>query len=248
MYNFNYILVCGDIHGDIGVIPHFLKEYDLKNCAIIVVGDFGIGFENQKKEIARINYLDKYLKLKDSTVFVVRGNHDDPQYFDGKFDTHHVKFIPDYTVLQFNNLWNILCVGGATSIDRTDRKPYIFGKGTGWWKDEIFVYDENKVNQLQNKIDYVITHTTPHFAYPFHKDNIQNWINKDIHLIPDLKKEREDVTKLYEHLIKNDHKIINWYYGHYHRTNKMLHMNTTFICLDINEIQEIKPFNTNVWE
>ena len=45
MKYFDNILVCGDIHGDVNVITDFIKKMELHNCAIIVAGDFGIGFE-----------------------------------------------------------------------------------------------------------------------------------------------------------------------------------------------------------
>ena len=54
-------------------------------------------------------------------IVFVRGNHDNPAYFDGA-TFYYKRFIavPDYTILQACN-HTILCVGGAISIDRIYR-------------------------------------------------------------------------------------------------------------------------------
>jgi len=238
MLYFDHIFVIGDVHGNLDVIPDFLKKNDLENCAVIVAGDFGMGFETRKKDLRRLLYLNDRLKTTKSVVYAVRGNHDDPTYYTGVFDTQYVKLVPDYTVLELN-LLDILCVGGATSIDRTDRTCYTHGYGRNWWKDEVFVYDKDKVDKLGN-VDIVVTHTAPHFAYPFVKNNLAYWINRDIHLNTDIAVERHDVTMLYQHLVEKGNHITKWFYGHFHMNNKLPYERTTFIVLGINEIQEIK--------
>ena len=42
--------------------------------------------------------------------FVVRGNHDNPAYFTGEFDTDNLKLLPDYTVVNVNGInFSIFC-------------------------------------------------------------------------------------------------------------------------------------------
>lgn len=235
------VIVCGDIHGNMDVIIDFLKKMNLSNCAIIVAGDFGIGFEQNTKEIKKLKYFNRILGNKNNTIYAVRGNHDDPNYFNGKYDTDFIKLVPDYTVLKLNQ-WNILCVGGATSIDRINRKKYITGKGLDWWKDEIFVYDKDKINKINNNninIDFVITHTAPTFCYPIVKLGLEYWIKRDEHLDKDVSLERYNVTLLYEHLKQNNN-IINWFYGHFHNSYNLYYEKTNFIGLNINEFKQIK--------
>ena len=51
-------------------------------------------------------------------IVFVRGNHDNPAYFDGvQFNHKRFLAVPDYTILSACN-HTILCVGGAVSIDR----------------------------------------------------------------------------------------------------------------------------------
>lgn len=238
MVYFKNIFVIGDIHGNLDVIPDYIKKNDLDNCAVIVAGDFGMGFEPHKKELRRLIYLNDRLKTTKSVVYAVRGNHDNPTYYTGEFDTEYVKLVPDYTVLELN-LLDILCVGGATSIDRTDRTCYTHGYGRNWWKDEVFVYDKDKVDKLGN-VDIVVTHTAPHFAYPFVKNNLAYWLNRDVHLNTDIAVERHNVTMLYQHLVEKGNRVTNWFYGHFHMNYKLPYEKTTFTVLGINEIQEIK--------
>lgn len=237
MKYFDNILVCGDIHGNLDVITGFIKKNHLNNCAIIVAGDFGIGFEYSVKELRKLDYFDNLLKNTNCTVYAIRGNHDDPTYFNGRYDTEFIKLVMDYTVLELN-LLNILCVGGAVSIDRMNRKSYTHGKGRNWWLNETFYYDENKAKNFKG-IDVVVTHTAPHFCYPFIKQGLEYWANRDDLLLNDVDVERQNVTKLYEELVKNNH-ITKWYYGHFHMSNKLPYDKTTFIGLNINEFQEVK--------
>ena len=123
MNKFDYIFFCGDIHGEYDVIPNFIRDHKLYNVAVIVVGDFGIGFEVMKTEIKRLNYLNNRMKHTNSKLFAIRGNHDNPLYFTGEFDKSNVKLLPDYTILNLNDN-NILCIGGAISVDRKQRKSY----------------------------------------------------------------------------------------------------------------------------
>jgi predicted phosphodiesterase len=234
---FDNIIVCGDIHGNYSEIINFLEKYNLSNVVIIVAGDFGIGFEYYKKEISRLNHFNEKLKKYKSTIFAIRGNHDDPSYFHGKFDTKYIKLIPDYTIINLNDI-NILCVGGAVSIDRTIRKKYLFGRGRDWWINETFYYDNDKLENIKN-IDVVITHSSPNFTYPYIKNNLVDWMEKDIHLKSDIEHERSAIANLYYKLIENNNIIKHWYYGHYHTHNEMEFNNTKFTCLDINDFKEI---------
>jgi UDP-2,3-diacylglucosamine pyrophosphatase LpxH len=236
MLKFEMILVCGDIHGDYNAILNFINTYDIKDAAIIVVGDFGIGWKHQLAEVSKLKKFNHSLEESNTTIFVVRGNHDDPSYFFGKYNTSHIKFVKDYTVLNINDI-NILCVGGAVSIDRTSRKKYTEGRGRDWWIDEVFRLDLEKINTLKD-VDVVITHSAPNFAYPYIKTDFEEWAEKDEHLKDDVESERNDIASLYNNLIENN-SIKKWYYGHFHKHNEMFYDNTQFVCLSINDFKEM---------
>ena len=230
------VLVCGDIHGDYDIIPNYLKKHGLKNVAIIQLGDFGIGWERKDKEIKKLMYLNSRLAISNSHIFAIRGNHDDPYWFLEYFSTGYVHLIPDYTILNMNK-HNFLCIGGAVSIDRTDRKAYFKGKGIGWWKDEIISY--NNMTETVKDIDIIISHTSPSFTAPLEKHNLDYWFLNDETLSDDIDIERNTMTKIYNNLNKNND-IKYWYYGHFHFNNTEMINNTIFKLLNVNEITEHK--------
>lgn len=88
-------------------------------------------------------------------------------------------------------------------------------------------------------INVVVTHTAPSFSTPYNKSGIENYLIRDKELSGDLNGERQLMTKIYESLSKNNN-IRNWYYGHFHRSNTEMHLDTQFQLLDINEIVEHK--------
>lgn len=240
------IIVVGDVHKRFNILKKFIEENEITNTTIIIAGDCGIGFSN----IANIEYeIDFFLKeiceTNNVNILMVRGNHDNPYYF--KYDllnvSDRIKLLPDYAVV--NN--EILCIGGAVSIDRTNRiaeknyqtvvidedvynigKNYVylipgFGliEGDIYWKDEIIVYDENKLEDLKSKeIKHVITHTCPHFCCPTSTSPIQYWLDRDTNLETDITKERNILTKVYDKLIADGHPLKTWSYGHYHDSYK----------------------------
>jgi len=247
MKNFNNILVFGDIHGKWDVIPNKIRDYKLSNCAVVIAGDFGIGFEIMRDEIKRLSWLTRRLKHTDSVIYAVRGNHDNPEYFTGRFDTDNVKLVPDYTVLNLNDV-NILCVGGAYSIDRTHRKSYFYPKENSkksdtlalnnYWATEPFVYDHDKIMSMKD-INMVVTHSAPQICPPYTKSGLENWVEKDKNIVQDCRIERAQLFQMYDNLTHNGNIITHWFYGHFHSHYKTPYMGTDFIGLDIDEVAEI---------
>ena len=238
---YDNILIVGDVHGNFDVIPDFIKIMELHNVAVIVAGDFGLGFETEIKEVRRLKYLSDRMKVSNSIAYAVRGNHDDPRYFNNKdeynYDTEQVKLVSDYNVLNLNN-YNVLCIGGAISIDRTMRSGYILGHGNNYWRDEAIVYKPEITKSIKN-IDIVITHSAPDFCEPLIKSNLAYWFERDIQLNYDVTKERSTLTKIYNDLKKNNN-LNAWYYGHFHHHFSNIINNTKFVCLNINEFEEIR--------
>lgn len=244
----DYVLFCGDTHDDNDIIPAFLKKYGITNASIFHVGDYGIGWETKEKEERKLLQLGKRLANSNSQLFVMRGNHDDPSWFKEYYSNGNVHLLPDYTVININGL-NILCIGGAVSVDRTNKKEYLKkmnikwwknkttrkGLSTGWWEDEIVVY--NDIVKTIKDIDIVMTHTAPSFSTPYLKGGVYTWIENDKLLLKDLDDERQLMTKIYQELAENNN-IKNWYYGHYHSSNTEYQFDTKFQLLNINEIVE----------
>lgn len=232
---FENIIVSGDIHGDIMPLAFKVNEtLKLQNSLIIVAGDVGIGFFKDEYYLNLISRASARLKKRNNMFLFVRGNHDDPSKWNDykpfkaywQDGDENIRFVKDYTVVSASNLYgerNILCVGGAISIDRTDR---ILGKT--YWPDEIFVYDESKIENLEGITD-VITHSAPDFCEPILKTGIESWMENDATLEADCNKERTDHTVLYNKL-KEKNQIKKWCYGHFHFAHRT-YVNDTLFCL-----------------
>ena len=96
------IIVSGDIHGDFNLLVYKLcVQYEMKDTVLIVAGDCGFGFEQKGyyENIVRRN--SKRMNNANNWIVFVRGNHDNPAYFDGKVFNHkRYVAVPDYSILQ----------------------------------------------------------------------------------------------------------------------------------------------------
>lgn len=242
---FENIIVCGDIHGDIMPLIFKINEtLKLKNSLIIVAGDVGIGFYKDGYYLNILSRASARLKKRNNILLFVRGNHDNPEKWNDyepfkeywQDGINNIRFIKDYTVISAHNLYeghNILCVGGAISVDRTGRTP-----GQGYWPDEIFVYDETKIESLEGITD-VITHSAPDFCEPILKNGIESWMALDSALEKDCTKERSDHTALYNKL-KEKNQIKKWCYGHMHYSHTEIINETVFNLLGIMQFYELR--------
>lgn len=250
------VLFTGDLHGEFSVINTTINRYNLENCVIVVCGDIGIGFEKEDYYIQKFNHLSKTLKKKNIHLYMFRGNHDNKDFFDGEHFTEFefIHIIPDYSVLQTPTR-NILCVGGATSIDRKYRSllmdnaaiDYMRWHNCGWdeayknskqfyWDNEAIIFDESEltsIDKLGIKIDTICTHTAPTFCEPLTKNGIQSWLKVDKGLEEDLDKERKTCDEILNWLVQNEHPITNWYYGHFHFHSSTVHNDIRFTLLDM---------------
>ncbi len=161
----------------------------------------------------------------------VRGNHDNPAYFDGQqVNYKRWKAVPDYSVLKACG-HTILCVGGAISVDRTYRLSEMYGmtviieedrrlEVAYYWPDEKPVYDEEKLDAIDKvcAVDVVVSHTAPSFYELISRQGIQNWLTKDEDLLQDIKAERKVMDSIQAYLYAHSHPVERWYYGHFHQS------------------------------
>ena len=242
------MIFIGDTHGNHRYYKQVIKDKDIRNTTLIHVGDFGVGFIDMGAEERNLEELNNWLLDRGLTLHVIRGNHDNPNYFKGKHIYTNLKLHTDYTVINVEGK-NILLVGGATSIDRVPRRRYNLqearvGRDIRYhWEDEKFVLDREKLEGMRD-INIVVTHTAPHYAKPFDVKGqwpyiVAQFMGEDERLGDDLVAERTMLDEMYDILDKNNH-IDDWFYGHFHRNDTTLHKSTLFHLLDINEMYEHK--------
>jgi len=235
---FKNIVGCGDVHGKFRELGYMIKErYKITDSVICAAGDIGTGFHKRGYYLDEFSRLNKILLNNNSLLFMVRGNHDDPSYFNGKnkiFDEFsNIALVPDYFTLETLNA-NILFIGGAISIDRSSRTL-----NESYWADEPCVYDDVAINNLDKKIDVVITHTAPDYVPPYLKNGIMSWEKYDSMLSSDCLHERYVMNEIYQQLILKDHDIKYWLYGHFHSSETTVYENTMFILCNELEFKEL---------
>lgn len=246
---FDYLFVVGDTHGsNLQLANHLLPNVPKESKkAILHVGDFGMGFSSHAGELDNMAHLDRKLKKNNVWLYVIRGNHDNPAYFDSfnlkhqdmdKFD--NITLIPDHTLLTLDFIGaiqkNIYCLGGAVSVDRTNRTP---SKGY-WWNEIVPRLTEKELDKIPTDIDIVLTHTRPKGVFPISKDGIKGWMERDYNLEYDLDEELDRISEVFEVLYIRNLKGFTHFYGHMHMTNTEYIGNVKHRLLNIDELIEVK--------
>lgn len=229
------LIFIGDVHGEFKELEHRLNVRKIRDSVFVQVGDFGVGFYHKESEINHLNNLNECLKQSGNTMYVIRGNHDDPAYFDGKVAYSNLVFLRDYSVLELKG-YTLLLIGGAISIDRAIRI-----QGRDYWKDEEFVFDTDRLEAALKEIknvDIVVTHTAPSEFWPFEINNlVRSYASRDDNLILDLARERESHSKLLKHLTSR-FTPTHWYYGHFHTIVDGEYNNLKYYVLGESEFRE----------
>lgn len=202
------IYFTGDIHGEfVSFLFAVTRRYGFHDCAVIVCGDIGMGFHKLNYYVDTFRRMNKKLIDENIELYFVRGNHDDPSYFNATPDVFddftNIHLVRDYTVLHINN-HNILCVGGASSVDKKFRV-----KDVSWWEFEnVLPYGRLDCTD----IDTVVTHCAPMFCNPAYERI--SWMDDE--LDEKSRGDRKLLNDVYFDLIASGNKVKYWFYGHYH--------------------------------
>lgn len=217
---YNNVYVCGDIHGKFRVLFNKIKSCKISDSLIIIAGDVGLGFYKENYYNVEFTYLKNKYKNLNNKIISVRGNHDNPEYYTGEYDWDILTPVKDYSIIHTRNK-NILCVGGALSIDRYKREDDDRKTGDiSYWENELPVYNEELLNR---DFDTVVTHCSPTICDPY----IGNFMTVDRMILDNVYYKSKDRVK-------------EWYYGHYHHHYEMIgYSGIKFVGLDIMEIIKI---------
>lgn len=162
----------GDIHSAYYTLPHYLETLNPEDT-VIQLGDFGIwpgvvNSDNFKRVTSQLTH----------KVHFIEGNH---EYFPllpikatepiELYD--NLIYVPRCVILEVEG-HNVLCVGGACSVDRKYRTP-----GLDWFPEERVSGIEVKQAEdlLGTRIDMMATHNPPYdvVAAIFGKDQPVEW-------------------------------------------------------------------------
>ena len=224
------LIVCGDIHGKLKTLVHdAVERYKIEKASIIICGDFGAGFESKQALDIEYKKCLKRLEDNDITIYAVRGNHDDPNYFKDpeKYNYPRLKFLEDHHVYEIEGR-TIYTIGGANSVDylwRIDWNEVPAHKAKGkkiWWEDEDVV--KLPVDKLPtNTVDIVVSHEaplsfSPIISRPKGLDSIQ--YGKIVE------------TRSYLNEVLKTMNLKYWFYGHYHTSYSGSYNNIIWRCLN----------------
>ena len=217
----------GDVHAESPLMRDFLNSEE-KYC--LQLGDFGFIFKyNDWKWNRFLNHFEKNYPNK--MIFTVLGNHENYDSIEkmpvkDMFGARcrkirsNVYAIERGEILSIEGL-NILCIGGADSIDKAWRQD-----GISWWAQEkISDTDVKKTVEkgLTCSFDMVCSHAMPAFFM------LQNFT-------PCFQTGSEfSLEKIYCDIENNGGHIPLWIGGHVHNSIDMTYNDTLFRSLDIGE-------------
>lgn len=233
------IYITGDTHGSFERIEHFCNRFKTtKEDILIILGDAGINFFGPKSKRDKLG--KRFLNDLPITLFCIHGNHEMRpsnidsyklvDYYGGKVwvenEYPNILFAKDGEIFDFNIdglNYKAIVIGGAYSVD----KYYRLNNGFPWFADEqpsyeIKKYVENQLEQVNNTVDIVLSHTCPLKYEPiewFLSMIDQSSVDKSTELWLDEIEERLAYKK--------------WYCGHYHGSKKIDRMVFMFEDIDV---------------
>jgi hypothetical protein len=241
-HNYDVLYAVGDTHGEnLAIAPMLLgNDTELKKC-VLHVGDFGIGFSTRAGDNVAMIKLNARLSNYNIVMYAIRGNHDNPLYFNDpeyKLEFSNIILVPDHTVLNLiieGKDRVVYMNGGAVSVDRAHRVP----SKSYWWNEGVNRLNNSELDEIPGNIDIVITHTRPKGVFPVNKKGIEHWLLKDMGLDRDLDIELGVITDIFD-TINNKNKEYQHFYGHFHASNLDIIKGVRHKLLNIKEICEIK--------
>jgi hypothetical protein len=242
MPNKRNLYICGDIHGELNRLvwnaTHKLKI----SCAdILVVGDFGAGFGRTNSMDVRYRDIRSTLETNDICLYTIRGNHDDPAFFDGSHDYERLHFLPDHRLVELCGK-RIYSIGGAVStdidlIDPLTRKSrrmkndtlIRFGSSKRiWWADEA---PTQITEGLPEAVDIIVSHEAP---LSFEPEPV-----REQHLHEITWQQVLETRRYLDYILKTVRPPL-WFYGHYHNHYEGFVNDTAYRGLDIGEIVHVE--------
>lgn len=243
------MIVVGDVHGELHQFIGKLERSNIKRSNIYQVGDWGLGFMDEETDIHNLNVIDKIMQVRECNLTIIRGNHDNPDFWKRGLEFENIQLMDDYTInIDDADDKVTLSIGGGISIDRAYRV-----KGESYWENEAVVFDEaalrlllDQIQKMGKKIDRVITHVAPVIAPPLDtlkNEMVEGFIEnekyvtgwKDRDLRADIIAEREALNKAWDIIKEVQGPVEEWFYGHYHKNMYHEHQGTKFRCCGILE-------------
>lgn len=211
------VLVVGDVHGCFENLKEVINTYqNIDN--VIVCGDYGIW-----NDFDPYNIPDNYNIDYPCPVYFIDGNHENHAALDtyerGKIHNiiGNLYFCAYGSVLNINGV-KFLCCGGADSIDKQYRTPFV-----SWWPTEC-ISESDQQFLPDEEIDIVISHTAPSIICDQLSELSSNeWKGEKC----------SDPSTQYLDYVLEQYAPSAWFFGHWHTQFNSHLYNTEFFGLDM---------------
>lgn len=223
------VFVTGDKHGDLTEIINFVQKFELnKNDSIIVLGDMGVCWRKDKKDL-KYNVDLWAARGNGVKLYFIDGNHENFRILNSLPIENNMHKVADNIyhllrgqVYEFEGK-KILAMGGADSVDW-----FLRIKNLDWWEEET-ISQEDIDRVPAGHYDYVLTHCCSRNVFEENKVYLitlgridQDKVNHN---------SEDKLQQLFEKITFNHH-----YFGHYHIDKDLDGKHT---CL-YNEFRELK--------
>lgn len=240
------LVFIGDVHGAFDLFIEQLPS----EVVIIQCGDFGVGFSKVGFVRKKLKLISQHLQKINSKLIVLRGNHDDPSYFDGsrRIQYKNLYLAKDMTLVTLRGLYRydnmqvttdtfdatVLCCGGSISIDRAMRTLH-----KSYWYNENTVIDDSLLegiidycdHNIPDTVDIIALHCSPIDAFPLKlSSGFTDCLKKDI------VEQTAQIRKLVLPFIARSCKYV--VFGHYHTWQRTEINGVLYESLDV--MQQLK--------
>jgi len=215
-----YIIGNGNIQTNIILTKLRLRK--IKNSHIIITSNFGIGTINRIKEISKLSEYNRELISNNNILYLNKGNLESYKRFK-KYNGNYsnIKFMSNYDTIKINNI-RFLFLNTSTTINRSYNYDTNRNKPLIYTKFDIKFY---------LSIKYVISNEQPTFTSPYNMNNIKPFSKSDKWLFNDMKKNRVNMSKIYNEIVDNGGEVMKWFSSVYNKDLIEIKNETKFIQL-----------------
>ena len=189
----------GDVHGAWHELIKNIKQQP-DGCTYVQLGDFCLG---RPLYYRGLKLLDQILAKKQSTMFIIRGNHDNPMLFSRHtLQCQNIATLEDGSLIEIEG-YKLLISGGGISVDRKWRR-----ENNRYWKNE-------EVQEIEvQEADIFVSHSAPIEAPPFELSPMaKTFVKNDPDILVDVDRDRVLLQNQFD-----ASKARLCVHGHYHRS------------------------------
>lgn len=215
---------------------------DIHNCVIIVCGGCYIGTKTEEYYKKYLSQINEIAELNSSKVLFLRGNGDNPSWFDGRTcGFENITFIEDYSVVLTQNN-TCLCVGGGVSLERSWMKSReSMTKKQSYFPNEAPVFNKEAIDNIisEHTINSIVTNGSPSLIWP--TNSIGNeWMEHDESLKKDISMERHVYDKIYMEFMDHNITLDSWVYTKYKSRYTSFCNDISFVSLGDGDISIVE--------